>query len=100
MAVTLRVRVVPRARVSALTRAAAGTLRARITAPPVDGAANRALIDLLADRLSLKRRDLTVVQGERGREKVVAVQGCSEAELALRIAALAPSDVDKAGRRG
>ena len=100
MAPTLRIRVVPRARANVLTRDAAGTLRARLTAPPVDGAANRALIDLLARALGVKRRDLEVVQGAHNREKVVAVSGCSEAALALRVQALGASDVDKAERHG
>jgi uncharacterized protein (TIGR00251 family) len=86
--VLLSVRVVPRAHANVLTRDATGTLRARLTAPPVDGAANRALIDLLARELGLKRSDLEVVGGARGRQKLVAVHGCSEAELAPRLAAL------------
>ncbi len=91
MAVVLSVRVVPRARANLLTRDEAGTLRARLTAPPVDGAANRALIDLLARELGLKRGDLEVVSGARGRQKLVAVHGRPEAELAPRLAALPPS---------
>jgi uncharacterized protein (TIGR00251 family) len=73
----IRVRVIPRARANALTVDAAGTLRARLTAPPVEGAANRALLDLLARELGLKRGDLTLVRGERGRDKLVTVQGSS-----------------------
>jgi uncharacterized protein len=98
--VVLRVRVIPRARSNALTRDAAGTLRARLTAPPVEGAANRALVDLLARELGLKRGDLAVVHGERGRDKLIAVQGYSEAELRTRLSRLAAPDVDNAGRRG
>ena len=100
MAAVLEVRVVPRARTNALTRDPSGALRARLTAPPVDGAANRALIDLLARALGTKRGDLEIVHGERGRDKRVRVHGCSEADLAARLAALAASDVDKAGSRG
>lgn len=96
----LEVRVVPRARRNALTREANGTLRARLTAPPVEGAANRALIELLAKELGLKRGDLEVVHGERGRDKRVAVQGCSAADLAARVARVAGADVDNAERRG
>jgi uncharacterized protein (TIGR00251 family) len=87
----LQVRVVPRARANALTRDEAGTLRARLTAPPVEGAANRALIDLLARELGFKRGDLEVVKGARGRDKLVAVHGCSEADLHARVAALTTS---------
>lgn len=98
--VVLQVRVVPRARTNALTRDPGGQLRARITAPPVDGAANKALIDLLARHLGVKRGDLEVVHGLRGRDKRVAVHGCSQAEIALRLAAIEASDVDNAERRG
>ena len=100
MAVMLEIRVVPRARTNALLREANGTLRARLTAPPVEGAANRALIELLAKELGLKRGDLEVVHGTRGRDKRVAVLGCSAAELAIRVARVAPADVDNAERRG
>ena len=91
MAVLLSIRVVPRAHANAVTRDESGALRARLTAPPVEGAANRALIDLLARELGLKRADLEVVSGARGRQKLVAVHGCSKAELAPRLAALARS---------
>ena len=97
---TVRVRVLPRARANMLTREPDGTLRARLTAAPVEGAANRGLIELLARKLGLKRGALVIVQGAHHREKVVAVEGLSAADLALRIAALTASDVDKAGRRG
>jgi len=98
--IILRVRVIPRARSNALTCDAAGTLRARLTAPPVEGAANRALVELLARELGLKRGDLAVVRGERGRDKLIAVRGCSAAELSARLGLLAASDVDNSGRRG
>ncbi len=100
MAVVLQVRVVPRARANALTRDGAGALRARLTAPPVDGAANRALLELMARHLGVKRGDLEVVHGVRGRDKRIAVHGLSEAEVQARLDALTPSDVDNAERRG
>ena len=97
----LRVRVTPRARANALVIDGSGVLRVRLMAPPVEGAANRALIDLLAAGLGLKRGAFEVVRGERGRDKVVAVRDCSEAELALRLRRVAEAAVvDKAKGRG
>lgn len=97
----LRVRVTPRARTNALALDGNGVLRVRLMAPPVEDAANRALIELLADALGLKRGAFEVVQGRRSRDKVVAVRECSEAELALRLRRVAgAADVDKAKRRG
>lgn len=99
--VLLKVRVTPRARTNALSLDDSGVLRVRLTAPPVEGAANRALIELLADGLGLKRAALEVLRGEHGRDKLVAVRGCSDAELAERLARVAAAaDVDKAKRRG
>jgi uncharacterized protein len=96
----VRVRVVPRARANVLAADGAGGLRARLTAPPVEGAANRALIDLMARALRVKRADLELRKGERGRDKLVAVHGLSAAELALRIRALGSADVDNAEGHG
>jgi len=98
--VRLRVRVVPRARRDALARDERGDLRAHLTAPPVDGAANRALIALLADRLRLPKSAFVVERGERGRDKVVAVEGETPESLAARLASTLASRVDKANRRG
>jgi uncharacterized protein YggU (UPF0235/DUF167 family) len=52
-----------------------GVLRARVAAPAVDGAANEALIRLLADELGVPRRDVRLVSGTTGRTKLVAVDG-------------------------
>ena len=52
-----------------------GTLKARITAAPVDGAANAALITLLAERLDLPKRSISVVRGATSRQKVVEIVG-------------------------
>ena len=96
----LRVRVTPRARGNALSVDAQGVVRVRLTAPPVEGAANRALIDLLAEGLGLKRAAFEVVHGARGRDKIVAVRGCTPADVADRLARLAAAaDVDKARHR-
>ncbi len=87
----------PRARANVLSGDGSGGLRARLTAPPVDGAANRALLDLVARALRVKRADLEVVRGERARDKLVAVHGLAETEVAARVRAI---DVDNAERRG
>lgn len=50
-------------------------LKLRLAAPPVDGKANAALIEFLADRLGVPRRDLRIAAGEASRIKRVAVRG-------------------------
>jgi hypothetical protein len=50
-------------------------LLVRLAAPPVEGAANDALIEFLAGRLAVPRRAVRIVSGERGRQKRIAVAG-------------------------
>jgi len=52
-----------------------GVLQARVTAPPVDGKANRALCKLIAKRLGVARSRVSVARGEKSREKLIEVQG-------------------------
>lgn len=79
------VRVTPRARRNALAFED-GILRAWLMAPPVEGAANAALLAILAERLGLPKRAVALVRGETSREKVVAIEGISAEELSWRLA--------------
>lgn len=71
--IRLRVRATPRARSTVVKRRADGSLAARIAAPPSDGRANRALIDLLAKTLDLPRCAISIERGTRARDKRIAV---------------------------
>ena len=77
--VEIDVRVIPRAGASALAGERDGRLLVRLSAPPVDGAANDALIQLFSTLLRCPKRAVRLVSGARGRSKRVAVDGVSEA---------------------
>lgn len=62
-------------------------LLVKLTAPPVEGAANRACIDFLAKVLGIKRSQINLVSGEKSRDKTFEIEGLDESELRLRIAA-------------
>jgi uncharacterized protein (TIGR00251 family) len=64
-------------------------LRARVTAPPVEGRANEALLRLLSDTLGVPKSSLRIVRGQRSREKLVAVEGLDAAEVRHRLEARA-----------
>jgi uncharacterized protein (TIGR00251 family) len=66
------------------------TLRVAVRAPPIDGRANDAVLDLLAARIAVPRASVRVVAGATGPRKLVEIEGLSAAELA---AALAPGRV-------
>jgi len=82
----LRLRVQPRASRDAVAGVAGDALRVRLTAPPVDGAANEALVRFLAGRLDVARASLALVSGHTGRNKVIEVTGLSPGEVARRLA--------------
>lgn len=74
-AVRFAVHVQPRASRSEITGLHGDAMKIRVDAPPVDGAANAALIELLADALGVSRRSVQVVGGEHSRRKIVEVVG-------------------------
>jgi uncharacterized protein (TIGR00251 family) len=73
--VELDVRVIPRAKKSGLGGVRDGAVLIRLAAPPVEGAANEALISFLSEILRVPRRAIRIVSGERSRHKRVAVDG-------------------------
>ena len=66
-------------------------IRLRVAAPPVDGAANEAVVRLLAARLGVPRSAVEVAAGVSARHKVVLVAGVTRAEAAQRLG-LGPAD--------
>ena len=73
--VEIRLRVIPRSRKSEIGGTRTDAVLVRVAAPPVEGAANDALVEFLADRLGVPRRALRIVTGERSRQKCVVVDG-------------------------
>ena len=82
----LRVRVQPRASRSEIVGwRADGALSVRVAAPPVEGRANAALAELLADALDVRRAAVTIELGSRGRDKLVRISGLTPAQVRQRL---------------
>jgi len=73
--VRFSVRLQPRSSRNAVVGLHGDSLKVRVTAPPVEGMANEALIDFLADALKISRRNLCIVSGHSSRTKVIEVRG-------------------------
>jgi uncharacterized protein (TIGR00251 family) len=80
LAATLSVRIQPRASKNEVIRREDGGIKIRLTAPPVDGAANEALIRFLADALSVPKSQVEIIAGHASRDKIVRIHGTSEAD--------------------
>jgi uncharacterized protein len=83
----LRVRVQPRASREELAGEREGALLVRLTTPPVEGRANRALARLMAETFDVPASSVTVVRGARGRDKLIHVAGVSAAVVRAKLAA-------------
>lgn len=79
----LNLRIVPRAAKNAVQGEHGDTLKIRLCAPPVDGAANTALVGFLAETFHLPRARVQLLSGAASRHKRVLLAGLSAAEVRL-----------------
>lgn len=86
-AVRVTVRAKPRASHSRIARVDGLKVEVALAAPPVDGAANEALLELFAQALAISKSSLRLVLGQTGKQKVVEITGLSEAEVTARLVA-------------
>jgi uncharacterized protein (TIGR00251 family) len=78
---SIAVRVQPGARRDEIFGVREGVLMARVGAPAVEGRANHALCRLIASRLGVRRSQVSIVRGERSRNKLVCVEGIDDADI-------------------
>jgi len=83
--VVLRLYVQPRASKNELAGLHDGALKIRLTTPPVDGKANKAVITFLAGLLGLPKSSLTLLSGPKNRCKQVGIQGLSEEKILQKL---------------
>ena len=74
-------RLQPRARRDEIVGERGGSVVVRVTAPPLDGRANAALVALVAKRAGVPKRNVTIARGQRSRDKLLRVTGVGENEL-------------------
>jgi len=81
----VRLRVSPGARKTELAGRHGEGWKVRVSAPPEDGRANDAVLELLAKRVGLPRRALSIVSGHKGRDKVVEMSGIDAGEAERKL---------------
>ena len=83
--ITLNVRVIPRARKTECAGFRDDVFVIRVAAPPVEGAANDALLEYFASALHVPRRAVHIIGGDRGRRKRMAIDGVTQERLRARL---------------
>jgi uncharacterized protein (TIGR00251 family) len=81
------VRVVPRASKNEVSGRYGQAIKIRLTAPPVEGSANRALIDFLSQILDVRKNQIEILAGHSARDKIVCVVGLTPQEVETRLVA-------------
>ncbi|MBI5576550.1 MAG: DUF167 domain-containing protein [Deltaproteobacteria bacterium] len=89
---TLSVRVLPRSSKEEVAGFAEGTIRVRLTAPPVENRANEALVRFLSRILDVPRRYVEIVSGGTGRNKIVRVSGMTREDILRKLGLKHPTD--------
>jgi len=84
-AVVLAIHAVPRASKNKIDGEHGGALKVRLQAPPVDGKANETLIAFFAERLGIARNRITLVSGQTGRRKRLALTGITATEVRTKL---------------
>jgi uncharacterized protein len=82
------VRVQPRASRSEVVGVHGDALKVRLLSPPVDGAANEALVDLLAASFAVRRGNVRIIAGHSSRSKIVEIEGVTAGDVDRLVAAL------------
>jgi hypothetical protein len=83
--VTFAVKLHPRAKKNAITGEIGAALKLSLTAPPLEGRANEACIEFLANLLEVPSSSITIASGQSSRNKVVRVTGLSAVEVQKRL---------------
>lgn len=87
-ACTLELKTIPNAPRDEITGWLGDTLKVKVHAPALEGRANDALLEFLADKLGVHRRDVTLVRGDKSRHKIIRIAGLTLAEVRTRLATL------------
>ncbi len=73
--IIIEVKVDPRSSRNEIVGAVDRTIRVKLTAPPVDGAANEMLVELLAKKFNIRKSDVIIMKGETSRHKLIKLRG-------------------------
>lgn len=82
---TLKLRIVPNAKRDEVAGEYGDSVKVKVVAPAVEGKANEALLEFIAEKLRVHRRDLALVAGEKSRDKIVAIEGIEPGEARRRL---------------
>lgn len=77
----IKVKVIPRSSMNRIVGKEGDVYKVKITSPPVDGSANKALVELFAKKLGVAKGSVEIVSGKRSKLKMIRIYGASEEDV-------------------
>jgi len=90
-AITLKIHLLPRASRDEIVGMHGDAVKVRVTAPPIEGKANKALKGFIAKKLQLPSSQVEIIAGQHSREKLLHITGISRAEVEKALGCTLPS---------
>lgn len=81
----LKLRIVPNAKRDEVVGEHGDAVKVKVAAPAIEGKANEALLEFVAEKLGIHRRDITIVAGEKSRDKLIEIADLDPAESRARL---------------
>ena len=81
---TIKIKVEPRSSKTGIVGPYGDALKVKLTSPPVEGKANKELIEVLARELKVKKKDIEIVSGQSSKNKVVRISGITSIEERIK----------------
>ena len=81
---TIKIKVEPRSSKTGIVGPYGNALKVKLTSPPVEGKANKELIEVLARELKVKKKDIEIVSGQSSKNKVVRINGITSIEERIK----------------
>ena len=81
---TIKIKVEPRSSKTGIVGPYGNALKVKLTSPPVEGKANKELIEVLARELKVKKKDIEIVSGRSSKNKVVRINGITSIEERIK----------------
>ena len=77
----IKVKVIPRSSRNQIIGIEGDTLKVKVTSPPMNGKANKSLVEMFAKYLGIPKKDITIMAGEHSRQKYLKILGISKEEI-------------------
>jgi uncharacterized protein len=79
--IDIEAKIIPKSSRNEIIRLEGGIIKIKVTAPPVDGLANRAVIELISKGLKIPKKDIDIISGEKSKNKKIRIHGVSSLEF-------------------